>query len=134
MRDHVLNELIKTEEKYVEDLSEIVNGYMSEVLNPTDILIPDELKGKERMVFINIAAIYEWHRDSFSISLGKCLNDPGQIGQLFKKSERKLRSYIVFCQNKHISERIVSDNLNYFDEVRNKLQHKLGVSIIFKFN
>lgn len=103
-----------------------------EVLNPTDLAFPDDLKGKERMVFINIQAIYEWHRDYFLVALKNC-SIPSEIGQLFKKSERKFRSYIVFCQNKHISERIVSDNINYFEEVRNKLQQKLGVSKIFAF-
>lgn len=39
-------------------------SYLAEVLDPkSDIPKPDDLKGgKERMVFGNIEAIYEWHK------------------------------------------------------------------------
>lgn len=39
--------------------------YIAEIRNPnSDIPMPDDLKGgKERMVFGNVEAIYEWHRE-----------------------------------------------------------------------
>lgn len=60
-----LEELVHTEEKYVQDLSSIVDGYIREIRDPdSDIPMPDDLKGgKERMVFGNVEAIYEWHRE-----------------------------------------------------------------------
>lgn len=63
-RMYVLNELIKTEEVYVDDLSMIVDGYIREIRNPnSDIPMPDDLKGgKERMVFGNVEVIYDFHR------------------------------------------------------------------------
>jgi triple functional domain protein len=36
--------------------------------------------------------------------------------------------YVVYCQNKPVSEYIVSEHLSYFDEIRQKLKHKLLVS------
>lgn len=51
------------------------------------------------------------------------------MGPLIKRSERKLHMYVVYCQNKPVSEHIVSEHMNYFDEIRNKLGHKLVVSI-----
>ena len=37
---------------------------MAEIRNPTDIPLPEDLKGgKERMIFGNVEAIYEWHRE-----------------------------------------------------------------------
>lgn len=65
LRMHALNELVKTEEAYVADLAIVVEKYIAEIRNPnSDILIPEDLKsGKERMVFGNIEAIYEWHRE-----------------------------------------------------------------------
>lgn len=41
------------------------DSYIAEIRNPnSDIPMPDDLKGgKERMVFGNIEAIYEWHRE-----------------------------------------------------------------------
>lgn len=63
-RNYALKELISTEERYIEDLALIVDGYMVEVRNSEDIIIPEDLKGaKEKMVFANIASIYEWHRE-----------------------------------------------------------------------
>lgn len=64
-RMHALEELVQSEEAYVQDLSLIVDGYIREIRDPnSDIPMPDDLKGgKERMVFGNIEAIYEWHRE-----------------------------------------------------------------------
>lgn len=64
-RMHALDELVETEEAYVRSLSIIVDGYIREIRDPnSDIPMPDDLKdGKERMVFGNIEAIYEWHRE-----------------------------------------------------------------------
>lgn len=41
------------------------HSYIAEIRNPnSDIPMPDDLKGgKERMVFGNVEAIYEWHRE-----------------------------------------------------------------------
>lgn len=64
-RMYALKELVHTEETYVQDLSLIVDGYIREIRDPeSDIPMPDDLKGgKERMVFGNLEAIYEWHRE-----------------------------------------------------------------------
>uniref|UniRef100_A0A182SUD5 DH domain-containing protein n=1 Tax=Anopheles maculatus TaxID=74869 RepID=A0A182SUD5_9DIPT len=130
-RNYALRELVTTEEAYVNDLSQIVNGYIAEIRNPASTVpIPDDLKGgKERMVFGNIEAIYEWHRDHFLKSLQKCLQNPYELGSLIKRSERKLHMYVVYCQNKPVSEHIVQEHMSYFDELRLKLKYKLCVSI-----
>lgn len=64
-RMYALRELVHTEETYVQDLSLIVDGYIKEIRDPdSDIPMPDDLKGgKERMVFGNVEAIFEWHRE-----------------------------------------------------------------------
>lgn len=64
-RQFVLRELIDTEEAYVRDLALIVEGYIAQMRDPDcDIPMPEDLKsGKDKMVFGNIEAIYEWHRE-----------------------------------------------------------------------
>jgi RhoGEF domain len=64
-REYILKELISTEKAYIDDLAVIVDGYISEIRDPdSTILMPADLAGgKERMVFGNIEAIYEWHRE-----------------------------------------------------------------------
>lgn len=64
-RQYVLRELVETEEAYVRDLSHIVDGYITTMRDPEcDIPMPEDLKGgKDKMVFGNVEAIYEWHRE-----------------------------------------------------------------------
>jgi hypothetical protein len=64
-RQFVIRELVETERDYVNDLRQIVEGYMALMRDPnTDIPLPDDLKGgKDKMVFGNIEAMYEWHRE-----------------------------------------------------------------------
>lgn len=64
-RQYVLKELVDTEEAYVRDLSQIVDGYIKTMRDPDcEIPMPDDLKGgKDKMVFGNVEAIYEWHRE-----------------------------------------------------------------------
>lgn len=49
---------------------------------------------------------------------------------MIKRSERKLHMYVIYCQNKPVSEHIVAEHLGYFEEIRQKLKHKLFVSIV----
>ncbi|XP_037933419.1 triple functional domain protein isoform X2 [Teleopsis dalmanni] len=122
-----LDELISTEELYIQDLSDIVNGYIVEIRNSnSDIPLPEDLKGgKERMVFGNIEAIYEWHRDYFLRALRHCQSKPGDLGAMITRYERKFNMYTVYCQNKPVSEHIVNEHALYFDQIRDKLRHRL---------
>lgn len=64
-REYVLRELLETEDAYVRDLALVVEGYIAHMRDPDcDIVMPDDLRGgKDKMVFGNIEAIYEWHRE-----------------------------------------------------------------------
>ena len=51
-----------------------------------------------------------------------------ELGPLFKRHERKLHMYIVYCQNKAKSEYIVSEYIDsYFEELRQRLGHRLTI-------
>ena len=64
-RRFVVAELVETERLYVRDLADVVEGYIAEMRNPdSENKMPDDLKdGKDKMVFGNLEAIYEWHRE-----------------------------------------------------------------------
>ncbi|XP_054722102.1 triple functional domain protein-like isoform X2 [Uloborus diversus] len=127
-RKYVLQELVETERDYVRDLGLVVDGYIK-LMRSEDIPVPDDLKdGKDKIVFGNIEAIYEWHRDSFCAEIEKCLEEPERLGLLFRRYERRLNMYVVYCQNKPKSEYIVSEYLDtFFEEARQKLGHKLQI-------
>ncbi|XP_074605123.1 uncharacterized protein LOC141858316 [Brevipalpus obovatus] len=125
-RNYAFNELVGTEKDYVKDLGLVVEGYI-DCMRKDDPPVPDDLKnGKDKIVFGNIEHIYEWHRDFFLNELIKCLEESNRLGLLFKRYERRLNMYVVYCQNKSKSEYIVSEYLDtYFEDVRQKLGHKL---------
>jgi hypothetical protein len=127
-RRFVLQELVDTEEAYVRDLSLIVDGYIATMKDPEfEIIMPEDLRnGKDKMVFGNIKAIYDWHKDTFLRCLRRAIDSPTELAQLFRRYERKLHMYVVYCQNKPVSEYIVSEHLeSYFEDLRVKLGHKL---------
>ncbi|XP_044033283.1 rho guanine nucleotide exchange factor 25 isoform X2 [Siniperca chuatsi] len=123
---YVLTELIETERLYVEDLGLIVQGYMATMANQG---IPEDMKGKDRIVFGNIYQIYDWHKDYFLGELEKCVDDPDSLAQLFIRHERRLHMYVVYCQNKPKSEHIVSEYIEtYFEDLRQQLGHRLQLN------
>ncbi|XP_030678201.1 rho guanine nucleotide exchange factor 25 isoform X2 [Nomascus leucogenys] len=81
---YVLSELVETEKMYVDDLGQIVEGYMATMAAQG---VPESLRGRDRIVFGNIQQIYEWHRDYFLQELQQCLKDPDWLAQLFIKHE-----------------------------------------------
>ncbi|XP_045552268.1 rho guanine nucleotide exchange factor 25 isoform X1 [Salmo salar] len=123
---YVLKELLETEKLYVEDLGLIVEGYM---VTMTTKGIPDDMKGKDKIVFGNIHQIFDWHKDYFMGELEKCITEPERLAQLFIKHERRLHMYVVYCQNKPKSEHIVSEYIEtYFQELRQHLGHRLQLN------
>uniref|UniRef100_A0A6Q2ZDL3 non-specific serine/threonine protein kinase n=1 Tax=Esox lucius TaxID=8010 RepID=A0A6Q2ZDL3_ESOLU len=84
-RHYVLLELVETERDYVRDLGLLVESYMTRMKEEG---VPDDMKGKDKIVFGNIHQIYDWHRDVFMGELEKCLEDPDRLGPLFVKHVR----------------------------------------------
>lgn len=122
----VLSELVETERMYVDDLGQIVEGYMATMATQG---VPESLRGRDRIVFGNIQQIYEWHRDYFLQELQQCLKDPDWLAQLFIKHERRLHMYVVYCQNKPKSEHVLSEfGDSYFEGLRQQLGHRLQLS------
>ncbi|CAG2201059.1 Rho guanine nucleotide exchange factor 25 [Mytilus edulis] len=81
-RSYVMQELLDTEKDYVKDLGLIVEGYM-EYLKEHGM--PEDLQGKDKIVFGNIHQIYDWHRENFSPEIEKAVWDVDQLGSLFTR-------------------------------------------------
>ncbi|XP_026121165.1 triple functional domain protein-like isoform X2 [Carassius auratus] len=125
-RHYVLLELVETEKDYVRDLGAVVEGYMSSMKEEG---VPDDMKGKDKIVFGNIHQIYDWHKDFFLGELEKCLEDPDRLAPLIIRQERRLHMYIVYCQNKPKSEHIVSEYIDtYFEDLKQRLGHRLQIT------
>ncbi|XP_027143209.1 triple functional domain protein isoform X2 [Larimichthys crocea] len=125
-RHYCLLELVETERDYVRDLGLVVEGYMNRMKEEG---VPDDMKGKDKIVFGNIHQIYDWHKDFFLGELEKCLEDPDRLGPLFLKQEQRLNMYVVYSQNKPKSEHIVSEYIDtYFEDLKQRLGHRLQIS------
>uniref|UniRef100_A0A674E8F9 non-specific serine/threonine protein kinase n=1 Tax=Salmo trutta TaxID=8032 RepID=A0A674E8F9_SALTR len=90
--------------------------------------VPDDMKGKDKIVFGNIHQIYDWHKDFFVGELEKCLEDNEHLPELFIKHERRLHMYVVYCQNKPKSEFIVAEYDTFFEGVQQEVSSRLGIS------
>ncbi|XP_063778783.1 triple functional domain protein isoform X1 [Pseudophryne corroboree] len=125
-RHYVLQELVDTERDYVRDLGYVIEGYMALMKEDG---VPDDMKGKDKIIFGNIHQIYDWHREFFLGELEKCLEEPERLASLFVKHERRLHMYIIYCQNKPKSEHIVSEYIDtYFEDLKQRLGHRLQLT------
>eukprot|EP00063_Salmo_salar_P044871 XP_014019706.1 PREDICTED: kalirin-like isoform X4 [Salmo salar] len=124
-RMFVLNELVQTEKDYVKDLGIVVEEFMKKMEEKG---VPEDMKGKDKMVFGNIHQIYDWHRDFFVGELEKCLEDNEHLPELFIKHERRLHMYVVYCQNKPKSEFIVAEYDTFFEGLQQEISSRLGIS------
>ncbi|XP_048810402.1 guanine nucleotide exchange factor DBS-like isoform X8 [Lagopus muta] len=129
-RSHIINELIETERVYVEELQSIIEGYASEMDNPSLLhLIPSMLQNKKDILFGNLPEIYEFHNRIFLKELENCIENPELLAQCFLKRKEDLQIYEKYCQNKPRSEalwRQCGDSI-FFQECQRKLDHKLSL-------
>ncbi|NXG30973.1 MCF2L factor, partial [Dromaius novaehollandiae] len=124
---HIINELIETERVYVEELQSIIEGYASEMDNPSLAhLIPSALQNKKEVLFGNLPEIYEFHNRH---EIENCIENPELLARCFLKRKEDLQIYEKYCQNKPRSEalwRQCGDSI-FFQECQRKLDHKLSL-------
>ena len=66
-----MNELVETERQYVKQLNECIDVFITEMQSPS---LPEPLKGKEKLVFGNIQAIYEFHQKLVVFCIVQCMH------------------------------------------------------------
>ncbi|CAJ0930356.1 unnamed protein product, partial [Mesorhabditis belari] len=125
-RSYVLMELVETEKDYVKDLASVVEGYVANC----EANLPEDLLGKDKIIFANIAQIQEFHANSFLKEIEKSLHDYNAAGRAFVKYERRLENlYVKYCQNKPKSDYLVAEERfeQFFAETKLKLGHKVAL-------
>ena len=71
------------------------------------------LQSMKKMMIIILFFCFSY----FSKNLNECSENPSELGNLFKRCERKFQMYVVYCQNKPKSEYIVSEYIDTYFEV-----------------
>ncbi|KAM9804426.1 guanine nucleotide exchange factor DBS [Neosynchiropus ocellatus] len=130
LRRHVMNELLETERAYVEELLCVLQGYASEMDNPSMThLIPAPLQNKREVLFGNMPEIYHFHKRTFLTELEQYTDCPELVGRCFLERMTDLQIYEKYCHNKPRSESLwrQCSDCAFFQECQKKLEHKLGL-------
>lgn len=127
-RGYVVNELLDTEQSYIQDLGHVVKGFISEFSSCSDL--PLELKNKEKEVFSNLEEIYEWHSKEFYIKVKQFEDEPDVIGDVFIQSEQRMEElYSEYCRNKLKSDSLVQRYADFFfKSCKERLGQRLQLS------
>uniref|UniRef100_A0A1I8GXV2 Triple functional domain protein n=1 Tax=Macrostomum lignano TaxID=282301 RepID=A0A1I8GXV2_9PLAT len=125
-RRYILNELINTERVYVKDLHTCITQYKEAMFSPpSGLQTPPGIVGKERIIFGNIEAIYEFHNGTFLGELEKYASSflPEDTGHCFVSFGKQLAAlYVEYCVNKTDSaELLISQAGSFFEEVQARL-------------
>ncbi|XP_065656254.1 triple functional domain protein isoform X8 [Hydra vulgaris] len=117
-RNRILAEMIETEKEYINVL-EIANLAILPSMNKrTDI--PDDLRGKEKVIFGNIPSLLHFHK-IFIKEFEPCNAVPENVASVFLKFEKEFEMYIQYCANKPRSAALVSDYLqSFFNDITEK--------------
>lgn len=123
----ILDELIKTEESYVENLFMGIANY-GNIFSRKDL--PLGLRGKKYVLIANIEQIAEFHRDEF---LPMLLRNKDDLTRLFDEfstfiDENCFYGYVLFTMNKKRSLKLCEIHKEYFKQLQSELNDKLGVN------
>jgi len=104
-REKILDELLSTEERYVEDLHSVLIGYRDKMEQSTD-----DIRLKVEFVFGNMEEIYQFHSQCLLPELVNCGESAQSIARTFiEYSEHLNRLYCRYCQNMEVARVAVSD-------------------------
>uniref|UniRef100_A0A1X7TP97 Uncharacterized protein n=1 Tax=Amphimedon queenslandica TaxID=400682 RepID=A0A1X7TP97_AMPQE len=114
-KKRVIEELIATEEVYVQDLKLIVETYKPRFVSE---FLPDSLKGKETIVFGNIQWIAEFHIETLWPQIQSAEKDLESLAQVFIDNAAVMTDlYVPYCQNKTKSEDLLAGHRSYLTRV-----------------
>jgi thioesterase domain-containing protein len=115
-RERVIEELINTEEAYVNDLKLVVETYKPRFISN---FLPESLKGKETIVFGNIQWIAEFHLEVVwpQMQTIEDLNYESVARLFIDNAETMTDLYVPYCQNKTDSEELLASHRSYLNRV-----------------
>ena len=123
----LIQELVNTEKKYVEDLRDIIVGYKDEFESQQKC--PKYLKSNSSTIFGNIEDIYHFHNKIFLGELEKAV-ESNTIGSVFCNNIANFDMYATYCKNKPKSESFLSQlpDTRFIVQCQKNLNHILDLS------
>ncbi|XP_039250760.2 guanine nucleotide exchange factor DBS-like isoform X2 [Styela clava] len=128
----VINELVETEKKYVEELQEIVQGYGHAIDDPTmSEFIPESLKENRGLLLGNLEQIQKFHEEHLLPRIIECGNDEIAISELFISKTSDFSLYYEYCHDSNkrkLFRKQIGENHAFFVECQRRLSHRLPLS------
>ncbi|CDW56470.1 Guanine nucleotide exchange factor DBS [Trichuris trichiura] len=106
----VINELVTTEQSYVDELSSVMDHYVSAIDDPpTGCHLPSAVQAQRDILFGNLAEIHQFHKVHFLPSLLRSSREGGakEIANAFLEHGDGLRCYVTYCLNKPKSDALL---------------------------
>ncbi|XP_014362973.2 FYVE, RhoGEF and PH domain-containing protein 3 isoform X1 [Papilio machaon] len=120
-----VNELLHTENVYVERLKHVVEDYIPEMFRED---IPHSLRGMKSDIFANIERICRFHAEEFLPALRDCENDLRKLGQCFRRFEQRFNMYVMYSRNNKRATRLVYEHKQFFQARQLELGDRLDLS------
>ncbi|CAH2066476.1 unnamed protein product, partial [Iphiclides podalirius] len=120
-----VNELLHTENVYVERLKHVVEDYIPEMCRED---IPPTLRGMKPDIFANIERICRFHAEEFLPALRDCENDLRKLGQCFRRFEQRFNMYVMYSRNNKRATRLVYEHKQFFQARQLELGDRLDLS------
>uniref|UniRef100_A0A1I8P4R1 DH domain-containing protein n=1 Tax=Stomoxys calcitrans TaxID=35570 RepID=A0A1I8P4R1_STOCA len=123
----ILDELIKTEESYVENLWTGIRNY-GNIFEHKDL--PMGLRGMKYILFGNVEQLAEFHRDEFLPMLHRNRHDLKRLFDefLYFIEQNYFYGYVLYTMNKQSSLKLCDIYKNYFKGIQTELDDKLGIN------
>ncbi|XP_045511142.1 FYVE, RhoGEF and PH domain-containing protein 4-like isoform X1 [Colias croceus] len=120
-----VNELLHTENVYVERLRHVVDDYIPEMSRED---LPMTLRGSKTDIFANIERICRFHAEEFLPALRDCENDLRKLGQCFRRFEQRFNMYVMYSRNNKRATRLVYEHKQFFQRRQLELGDRLDLS------
>ncbi|CAB3231194.1 unnamed protein product [Arctia plantaginis] len=120
-----VNELIHTENVYVERLRHVVEDYIPHMSRPD---LSAAFQGLKPEIFGNIERIFRFHSEEFLPALRDCENDLRKLGQCFRQFEKRFNLYVMYSRNNKRATKLVFEHKPFFQEIQLELGDRLDLS------
>eukprot|EP00118_Oscarella_pearsei_P004282 m.18073 g.18073 ORF g.18073 m.18073 type:complete len:979 (+) comp27590_c0_seq1:277-3213(+) len=107
-RKQLVNEMIETEVKYVDDLENVCKNYVNAYL--TSDMIPNSMRGKMNILFGNIVTLVDFNKTRFLPELKKYHGTPLKLGSCFVFFEQDFGFYSLYFKNMPAQEEMLQEN------------------------
>ncbi|CAM4784560.1 unnamed protein product [Rotaria magnacalcarata] len=122
-RELIFNELLNTERAYVDSLSKCIQYYLGEMRQHVEE-VPEFLRNKESILFLNIEEIQNFHKNLFLKDLERYEDCPEDVGHCFVTWAKQFHIfYVEYCKNNESCIKVLTQYRGpYFETIQHKYQ------------